>query len=159
MANQSMPSAGEAAPDFQGKTQNGEIVRLSDYRGQKVALYFYPEDDTPGCTKQACNLRDGIGRLKKAGIAVIGVSKDDVNSHRDFADKYDLPFPLVADPEKKILDKYGVWGERSMFGNKYMGTKRTTFLIDEEGDVVHVFRRPKTEEHTTEVLEKFQTKV
>ena len=155
MADFDMPSVGDTAPDFEARTQNDETLQLSDYRGKKVALYFYPKDDTPGCTKQACNLRDGIGRLQDAGIAVIGVSQDDVESHADFAEKYDLPFPLVADSEKEILKKYGVWGERSMFGNKFLGTKRTTFLIDEDGTIVHIFKRPKTGEHTAEVLEKF----
>lgn len=147
---------GDAAPDFEAPTQLGETIRLSDYRGQWVALYFYPKDNTPGCTKQACNLRDGEQQLQAAGIAVVGVSEDDVASHQEFADAYDLPFPLVADPEHDVLGAYGVYGERSMYGNTFMGTKRTTYLIDPEGTVQHVFKRPKTGDHTAEVLGKFE---
>lgn len=153
--NDTMPQAGQPAPDFDGKTQTGETIRLSDFRGRKVVLYFYPKDDTPGCTKQACNLRDEYSDLQNAGIAVIGVSGDDVASHEAFAEKYDLPFPLVADPGREILEQYGVWGERNLYGRTFMGTKRTTFLIDEDGTIVHVFKRPKVEEHAREVLEKF----
>lgn len=151
----SMPAVGDVAPPFEGITQTGETVRLADYEGQKVALYFYPKDDTPGCTKQACNLRDGYQELLDAGIAVVGVSGDDVDSHEAFAGKYDLPFPLVADPEHEILNQYGVWGERNFYGRTFMGTKRTTFLIDEEGTIVHVFKRPKVKKHTREILDKF----
>ena len=150
-----MPEAGDAAPKFSGKTQDGDTVKLTDYRGRKLALYFYPKDDTPGCTRQACNLRDGYQELLDAGIAVVGVSTDDRTSHEKFADKYELPFPLIADPDKKVVSAYGVYGERSLYGRKFMGTKRTTFLIDEEGEIVHVFKRPKVGEHTTEILEKF----
>ncbi len=150
-----MPEPGQLAPDFEGQTQQGETLRLSDYRGKKVALYFYPKDDTPGCTKQACNLRDDYSELQEAGVAVIGVSADDVDSHVAFAEKYSLPFPLVADPEHDVLNAYGVWGERNLYGRKFMGTKRTTFLIDEEGKIVHVFKRPKVTEHGSEVMEKF----
>lgn len=150
-----MPAAGQAAPSFAGQTQTGETIRLADYQGQKVALYFYPKDDTPGCTKQACNLRDHDARLREAGIAVIGVSPDEVDSHAAFAEKYRLPFPLVADPEREILNAYGVWGERNLYGNKFMGVKRTTFLIDEAGQIVHVFKRPKVADHTAEILKKF----
>lgn len=150
-----MPEVGAPAPAFEGVTQTGETLRLSDYRGQKVALYFYPKDDTPGCTKQACNLRDNYQALLDAGVAVIGVSADEVESHEAFAEKYDLPFPLVADPDHAILEKYGVWGERNLYGNLFLGIKRTTFLIDEAGEIVHVFKRPKVEEHTAEILNKF----
>lgn len=150
-----MPDKGQQAPDFQGQTQSGEQIKLDDYRGQKVALYFYPKDDTPGCTKQACNLRDEYSRLQEAGVAVIGVSADDVESHQAFAEKYSLPFPLIADTEREILEAYGVWGERNLYGRKFMGIKRTTFLIDEDGMIVHVFKRPKVTEHGQEVLEKF----
>lgn len=150
-----MPEAGTPAPDFEGKTQTGETVRLSDFRGKKVALYFYPKDDTPGCTKQACNLRDHLQTLREAGIVVLGVSGDDVDSHRKFAGKYHLPFPLIADPEHEILEKYGVWGERNLYGRKFMGIKRTTFLIDENGVIRHVFKRPKVSEHAEEILAKF----
>ena len=150
-----MPSTGEQAPDFEGPTQHDETIQLSDYRGRRVALYFYPKDDTPGCTKQACNLRDQYQTLVDNDIAVIGVSGDDIESHQQFAEKYDLPFPLVADPDHSILETYGVWAEKNTFGNTYMGTKRTTFLIDEEGTIRHIFKRPKTSAHAAEVLEKF----
>ena len=150
-----MPEVGQPAPLFEGTTQDGETLRLKDYRRRRVALYFYPKDDTPGCTKQACNLRDGYRELLDAGIAVIGVSADDVASHDAFAEKYELPFPLVADPDHEILEKYGVWGERNLYGRKFMGVKRTTFLIDEDGTIRHVFKRPKVSEHTAEILAKF----
>ena len=150
-----MPQVGDEAPDFEAQTQTGETVSLSDYRGRKVALYFYPKDDTPGCTKQACNLRDNHQVLLDAGVAVLGVSGDDVASHDRFATKYDLPFPLLADPEHRILEAYGVWGEKNMYGRKFMGIKRTTFLIDEGGVIHHIFKRPKVSEHAEEVLAKF----
>jgi len=147
---------GQEAPDFEAPIQAGDTLRLSDYRGQWVALYFYPKDGTPGCTMQACNLRDGEARLEQEGIVVIGVSEDDVSSHEQFADEHDLPFPLVADPDHKVLNAYGVYGERTMYGNTFMGTKRTTYLIDPDGVVRHVFKRPKTGDHTTEILNKFE---
>lgn len=156
MTATTMPAVGETAPDFEGTSQAGETVHLGDYRGRRVALYFYPKDDTPGCTKQACSLRDGYAELREAGIAVIGVSPDDVASHEAFAEKYDLPFPLLADPDHQILDAYGVWGERNFYGKKFMGTRRTTFLIDEEGIVRGVIKRPKTADHATEVRAKFE---
>src|SRR5690606_6053585 len=124
-----MPQPGDPAPDFEGPTQGGGTFRLADHRGRPVALYFYPEDDTGGCTKQACNLRDHYADLRKAGVVVVGVSPDDVASHDRFAEKYDLPFPLVADPDHAIIEAYGVWGEKNLYGKKSMGLKRTTFLI------------------------------
>ena len=151
-----MPEVGAKAPLFEGRTQNGDLLRLADYAGRKVAVYFYPKDDTPGCTKQACNLRDNWAALEKAGVAVIGVSGDSAASHAKFAKKYDLPFPLVADPERKILEAYGVWGEKSLYGRLFMGTKRTTFLIDENGVVVHVFKKPRVGNHADEVLKAFE---
>lgn len=151
-----LPDVGTEAPDFEGTIQDGSSVSLSELRGSKVVLYFYPKDDTPGCTKQACSLRDGWSELEAAGIRVIGVSQDDVESHEMFAGKYDLPFPIVADPEHEILERYGVWQQRSMFGNTFMGTKRTTFLIDEEGIIRKIIKKPKTEDHAREVLEKWQ---
>lgn len=147
---------GQQAPDFAAPTQDGDRLRLSDYRGQWVALYFYPKDDTPGCTKQACNLRDGYRDLQHAGVAVVGVSEDDVSSHERFADKYDLPFPLVADPDRDVLNAYGVYGKRNMYGNTFVGTARTTYLIDPDGVIRHVFKRPKTGAHTGEILKKFE---
>jgi peroxiredoxin Q/BCP len=145
---------GAPAPDFTAPTQQGTPLSLSDYRGQWVALYFYPKDDTPGCTKQACNLRDNIAALDAEGVAVVGVSGDEVDSHEAFAEKYDLPFPLVADPDREIQNAYGVYGERSLYGKKVVGLKRTTYLIDPEGIVRHVFKRPKTGDHAAEILEK-----
>ncbi len=150
-----MPDAGSPAPDFEGKTQDGTSIRLSDFMGRKVVLYFYPKDDTPGCTKQACNLRDNDDLLREHGIVVLGVSGDDEASHRKFIGKYDLPFTLIADPDREILAKYGVWGERNLYGRKFMGLKRTTFLIDEHGIVRHVFKKPKVSDHTAEILVKF----
>lgn len=143
---------GDPAPAFTGKDQNGKSISLKDFRGKKVVLYFYPKDDTPGCTAQACNLRDNYNNLLKAGLQVIGVSPDDLESHKKFETRYQLPFPLVADPEKKIINLYGVWGEKNMYGIKKMGLKRTTFLIDEDGKIFKIFRRPKTRVHSEEIL-------
>ena len=151
-----MPEVGEKAPAFKGLTQNGDSVSLKDYAGQKLAIYFYPKDDTPGCTKQACNLRDNWSQLLDAGVAVVGVSADSVTSHEKFADKYDLPFPLIADEDHEILEAYGAWGQKNLYGRLFMGIKRTTFLIDEAGTIVHVFKRPKTAAHSQEILEKFE---
>jgi thioredoxin-dependent peroxiredoxin len=154
--NPTIPEPGEQAPDFEGRTQSGETIRLADFAGKKVALYFYPKDDTPGCTRQACNLRDDYSRLLEAGVEVIGVSADDEDSHQKFAEKYNLPFPLIADTDQRILKRYGVWGERSLYGRKFLGTTRMTFLIDEEGVVRDVVRRPKVEEHAEEILARFE---
>ena len=144
---------GDPAPDFQGRNQNGDKVSLSDFKGKKVILYFYPKDDTPGCTKEACNLRDHYQELVDKGYEVIGVSIDDVESHEKFAGKYDLPFHLVADPEKSIVEQYGVYGEKNSFGKKKMGTHRITFVIDEEGKIEQVFKKVKTEDHANQILE------
>ena len=149
-----MPAPGDLAPAFEGIDQTGATVRLADFAGKPLALYFYPKDDTPGCTKQACNLRDHTGDLTEAGVAVVGVSADPVESHERFAAKYDLPFPLLADPEHEILEAYGAWGEKNLYGRKSMGTKRTTFLIGADGRVIHVFKRPKTDRHAEEILAK-----
>lgn len=146
---------GTPAPDFTAATHTGETIRLSDFRGQRVALYFYPKDDTPGCTKQACSLRDGYRELQDAGIAVIGVSPDTEASHEKFASKYNLPFPLAADPDHTIAEQYGVWGERSLYGRLFNGISRTTFLINAEGVVQEVIARPNTGDHASEVLRKF----
>jgi peroxiredoxin Q/BCP len=150
-----MPEVGAKAPLFEGETQEGGVLRLGDYSGRKIAIYFYPKDNTPGCTKQACNLRDNWSDLQKAGVAVIGVSPDPTSTHAKFARKYKLPFPLVADPEKKVIEDYGVWGEKSMYGRKYMGLKRTTFLVNEDGVIVHVFKKPRTGKHAEEILKYF----
>ena len=144
---------GDVAPAFTAKDQDGMTVQLSDYLGKKVILYFYPKDDTPGCTAQACNLRDNYGLLKKKGFAVLGVSTDSEKSHKKFGQKFELPFTLVADPDQTIVNAYGVWGEKQMFGRKYMGTIRETFLIDEKGIIRRVIAKPDTENHTQEVLD------
>ncbi len=151
-----MPSVGDPAPDFEGATQDGDTLRLKNYRGRKLALYFYPKDETPGCTRQACSLRDDYRHLLGAGIAVVGVSGDDVASHNRFAEKYELPFPLVADASHEILNQYGVWGERTRYGRKSMGVARTTFLIDEEGTIRDIIKRPKVDEHGQEVLRRWE---
>jgi peroxiredoxin Q/BCP len=143
---------GDAAPNFTALNQRGESVSLSDFRGKKVVIYFYPKDDTPGCTAQACNLRDNYSDLQQAGYEVIGVSGDGVKSHDKFANKYELPFTLVADEDKAINEAYGVWKEKSMYGRTYMGTARTTFVIDEEGIITDVIEKVKTKDHTAQIL-------
>jgi thioredoxin-dependent peroxiredoxin len=147
-----MLKEGDKAPAFSGKDQDGNTVSLSMLKGKKVVLYFYPEDDTPTCTIQACNLRDNYALLKKEGFEVIGVSPDDTKSHKKFEQKFGLPFRLVADPTHKILAKYGVWGPKQMFGNHYMGVYRTTFVIDEKGLVRKIFLRPKNKAHAEEIV-------
>jgi thioredoxin-dependent peroxiredoxin len=147
---------GTKAPAFKGKDQNGKSVSLADYKGKKVVLYFYPEDDTPTCTVQACNLRDNFSLLKKQGFVVLGVSPDEEKKHKKFETKYDLPFTLIADPGHTIIDKYGVWGQKQMYGRTYMGLHRTTFLIDEKGIVKKIFLTPKSKQHTQEILEAWQ---
>src|SRR5919112_1689107 len=143
---------GSKAPVFEGVDQNGNTVSLNDFKGKKVILYFYPKDDTPGCTAQACNLRDNYSELIKKGFQVVGISTDSVKSHKKFEDKYSLPFPLIADEEKKIVEQYGVWGEKKMMGKSYMGTNRTTFLID-DGTIKKIIRKPDTKNQTQQVLE------
>ena len=144
---------GMKAPVFEGADQNGSKISLSDFKGKKVILYFYPKDDTPGCTAQACNLRDNYDDLIEKGFQVIGISTDSVKSHKKFEDKYSLPFPLIADEEKKIVDEYGVWGEKKFMGKNYMGTTRTTFLIDEEGNIKKIITKPDTKNQTKQVLD------
>ena len=144
--------AGDKAPAFSGVDQNGNAIALKDYKGKKVILYFYPKDDTPGCTAQACNLRDNYTALLAAGYQVIGVSKDSVKSHKKFENKYQLPFPLIADEEHSISDAYGIWGERKFMGRTFLGVHRTTFLIDEKGIIHHIISKPDTKNHTEEVL-------
>lgn len=143
---------GDKAPAINGIDQNGNKVSLADYKGKKVVLYFYPEDDTPTCTIQACNLRDNFGLLKKEGFEVLGVSTDDVKKHKKFETKFDLPFTLIADTNNKIIEKYGVWGPKQMFGHKYMGVFRTTFLIDEKGKIKKIITRPKNKSHAEEII-------
>jgi peroxiredoxin Q/BCP len=143
---------GDKAPAFTGKDQDGKKVSLSAFKGKKVVLYFYPEDDTPTCTVQACNLRDNYALLKKAGFTVLGISPDEEKKHKKFEGKYDLPFTLVADADHTIIDKYGVWGEKLLYGRRYMGLHRTTFLIDEKGVIRKIFLKPKSKQHAEEIL-------
>jgi thioredoxin-dependent peroxiredoxin len=143
---------GDKAPAFTANDQDGNKVSLKDFAGKKVVLYFYPEDNTPTCTVQACNLRDNMGVLNEYGFTVLGVSPDDEISHQKFIEKQSLPFTLLADPEHKIIEKYGVWGEKNMYGKKYMGLLRTTFVIDEKGVIKKIFKKPKSKEHAQEIL-------
>jgi peroxiredoxin Q/BCP len=148
----SRPQVGEKAPHFSGLNQKGETISLDQYKGKKVALYFYPKDDTPGCTAEACNLRDNHSALKAAGYVVIGVSSDSVKSHDKFANKYSLPFDLLADEDKSTHEAYGTWVEKSMYGRKYMGTDRVTFIIDAEGVIEKVIEKVNTKDHTAQIL-------
>lgn len=143
---------GNVAPDFEAKDQNGNVVKLSDFKGKKVVLYFYPKDNTPGCTAQACNLRDNYEALQKAGYVVLGVSSDSEKSHQKFIEKQSLPFSLIADEDLKVHEAYGTWVEKSMYGRKYMGTARTTFIIDEQGKLEEIIEKIKTKEHTNQIL-------
>ena len=145
-------SVGDKAPAFATKDQDGKTVKLSDFKGQKVVLYFYPKDDTPGCTKEACSFRDAWAQLKRRKVAVLGTSVDDEKSHRKFADKFSLPFTLLADTDRSIVKSYGTWGEKSMYGRKYMGTNRVTYLIDEKGKIAAVWPKVKPEGHAEEIL-------
>jgi len=143
---------GSKAPDFTLSTGDGKEISLKDFRGQKVILYFYSKDDTSGCTKEACSFRDKISLVKKKGAVVIGISTDSAASHANFAKKYELPFPLGSDEKKEAVKKYGVWKEKSMYGKKYMGTERTTFIIDERGTITHILPKVKVDGHVEEVL-------
>ncbi|NCI51956.1 thioredoxin-dependent thiol peroxidase [Sediminibacterium roseum] len=148
---------GSKAPVFKAVDQDGKEVSLADYKGKKLVLYFYPQDDTPTCTVQACNLRDNYSLLKKKGYQVLGVSPDSVKSHKKFGNKFDLPFPLLADEDKKIINKYGLWQEKQLFGRKYMGVVRTTFLIDEEGKIFKIIDRPVSKNHAEEIVEAWES--
>ena len=143
---------GDAAPHFTANNQKGEEVSLGDYQEKKLVLYFYPKDDTPGCTKEACNLRDNYARFQAQGYEVLGVSTDDENAHIKFIEKYELPFDLLVDADHKIAESYDVWGEKNMFGKKFMGIFRTTFVIDGEGNLEEVIEKVKTEEHSEQIL-------
>lgn len=144
---------GDNAPDFEGFDQNGHTVNLADYKGKKLALYFYPKDNTPGCTAQACNLADNIQILSDNDIHIIGISVDSVQSHKKFEQKFNLPFPLIADINKEIVGKYGVWGEKNFMGRTFIGTHRTTFLINEQGIIDAIIEKVKTKQHTAQILE------
>jgi peroxiredoxin Q/BCP len=147
---------GQVAPYFEGMDQYGKIIRLSDFAGKKLALYFYPKDDTPGCTAEACNLRDNYQDLLKEGIAVVGVSTDSEKSHKKFAQKYSLPFPLIADTSKKIVNDYGVWGEKKLYGRSYNGIFRTTFIIDEKGMIDKIISKVDTSSHSNQIMKLYK---
>jgi peroxiredoxin Q/BCP len=143
---------GQMAPDFEAKNENGDLIQLSSLRGKKVVLYFYPKDSTPTCTTQACNLRDNHEALLKAGYVVLGVSSDSERSHRNFIKKQSLPFSLISDPDQDIQKLYGVWGEKTTFGKTYMGTIRTTFVIDESGKITEIIGKVEAKNHTAQIL-------
>ena len=145
--------AGDKAPDFTANDQNGQAVSLADFKGKTVILYFYPKDDTPGCTAEACDFRDNYQSLQAQGYQVIGVSTDDEKSHKKFVTKHNLPFPLIADTDQSIVQAYGVWGEKNMYGKKYMGTMRTTFIIDADGVISHVITKVDTKASSKQVLD------
>ncbi len=147
---------GDKAPYFEGVDQNGNKITLDDFKGKKLILYFYPKDNTPGCTAEACDLRDNYNLWIEKGYAVVGVSPDSVKSHQKFAEKYNLPFPLISDTEKEILNAYQVWGLKKNYGREYEGVFRTTFVIDENGIIKEVFKKVKTKEHTKQILEKLE---
>ncbi|MBX7152396.1 thioredoxin-dependent thiol peroxidase [bacterium] len=147
-----MLKPGRKAPDFKLKDTNGNTVQLSDYKGQYVVLYFYPKDDTPGCTKEACSFRDDYSDFNKHKIAVFGISPDDEKSHQKFTTKYKLPFPLLSDPDHKIAEKYGAWGLKKLYGREYEGILRSTFVIGKDGMIEHVFDKVKVDTHATDVL-------
>lgn len=144
---------GDKAPNFTGIDQNGKAISLKDYKGKKLILYFYPKDDTEGCTKQACNLRDNYTMLIKKDFNIIGISADGIKSHKKFETKYKLPFSLIADEDKKIIERYGVWSEKKFIGRTYMGIIRTSFLIDEKGIIKKIIDKPNTAHHTQQILE------
>lgn len=143
---------GDKAPEFVSKDQDGKEMKLSDFKGQRVVIYFYPKDNTPGCTAQACNIRDNYDDLLKEGIKILGVSADSEQSHQKFIAKYDLPFTLLADVDKKMLNDYGVWGEKKFMGRVYDGIHRTTFVLDKDHTIVGIIEKPKTKDHAAEIL-------
>ena len=143
---------GETAPSFEGVNQNNEKISSDDYVGSKWVIYFYPKDNTPGCTAQACSLRDGYDALRNHGIKVLGVSADGVKSHDKFASKFDLPFALLADEDKEVINKFGIWGPKKFMGREYEGIHRVSFVIDEKGVITHVIQKPKTKDHANEIL-------
>ena len=151
-----MLTTGSNAPSFSLRSDTGDLINLGDFKGRKVVLYFYPKDDTSGCTVEACEFRDSWTAVKRTGAALLGVSPDGVESHQKFRRKHDLPFPLLADPDHSVAERYGAWGEKSMYGRKYQGILRTTFVIDEAGRIARVFEKVKPKGHAKEVLEALQ---
>jgi len=148
-----MLEEGKKAPNFELKDQNGKVVSLSDYKGKNIVLYFYPKDNTSGCTAEACNFRDEFPKFKNLKAVILGVSPDSVDSHKKFAEKYNLPFTLLSDEKKEVLGKYNVWKEKSMYGKKYMGVERTTYIIDVDGKIKKIFSKVKVFDHNKEVME------
>ena len=146
---------GDKAPDFSGKDQNGNMISLGDFKGKKLVVYFYPKDDTPGCTAQACSLRDNYADLLQNGICILGVSADSQTAHTKFITKYELPFPLISDENKEVITLFGVWGPKKFMGKEYDGIHRTTFLIDEQQTIVEIIDKPNTKEHAEEILRIF----
>ncbi len=144
---------GDKAPDFSALNENNEVIKLSDYLGQKVVLFFYPKDDSPGCTKEACNLRDNYKDLKKLGFEVLGVSPDKPSKHRKFIDKYEFQYSLIADTDKEIIHKYGLWGPKNFMGREIIGVHRTTFLIDENGVIEYIIEKVKTKDHAKQIFD------
>jgi peroxiredoxin Q/BCP len=143
---------GDKAPNFKGVDEAGNAIALEDFKGKNLVMYFYPKDNTPGCTAQACNLRDNYEALKEAGYEVVGISSDNEKSHQKFIEKQNLPFRLIADVDKSIHEQFGTWVEKSMYGRKYMGTARTTFVIDEKGVISEIIEKVKTKDHTAQIL-------
>jgi peroxiredoxin Q/BCP len=148
---------GDKAPQINSPDQNGKIINLTDYKGKKVIIYFYPKDDTPGCTAEACNLRDNYEALLKKGFIILGVSADSEQSHKKFINKYNLPFPLISDINKEVLHAYGVWGEKKMYGKSYEGIIRTTFVISEDGIIEFIIDKVETSNHTRQILDLYPT--
>jgi peroxiredoxin Q/BCP len=153
-----MIEEGAKAPDFEGINQDGEKIKLKDFKGEKIVLYFYPKDNTAGCNAEACNLRDNYNEFLNLGYEIIGISPDDEKKHQKFIEKFDLPFNLIADTEKEILQKYGVWGEKKMYGRTYMGVIRTTFIINEKGIIEKVIKKVKTKEHSKQIFKELDLK-
>ena len=147
-----MLKAGDKAPDIESIDQDRNPIKLSDFKGKKIVLYFYPKDNTPGCTAESCNLRDNYEALQNQGYVVLGVSGDSAKSHKKFIDKHELPFPLIADEDKSVHEAFGTWGEKKMYGKTYMGTLRTTFIINEDGVIEEVIEKVKTKDHTSQIL-------
>lgn len=145
---------GDKAPDFQLPNQNGDIVSLGDFKGKKLILYFYPKDNTPGCTNEACNLRDNYKYWLDKGYEIVGISPDKPDSHSKFISKYNLPFTLLSDPEKKVIKAYGAWGLKKLYGKEYEGLIRSTFIIDETGKILEIFKKVKTKEHSEQIIKK-----